>query len=106
MVSLELSWGWWVHHLDTKVLQGAYDEVQFSAILDLVGSSHFMSYPQLVCNSFKGRALPSFLLFHFEVYLLGLTFESSNSFCFLLFLPLFLFLCMFHNFLLKTTHFV
>ena len=45
MVSLELSWGWWVHHLDTKVLQGAYDEVQFSAILDLVDSNQFLSCP-------------------------------------------------------------
>ena len=46
----ELSWHWWVGHL-SSVLQGACDEaqgplaVEYSAILDLVGSSQFLSCP-------------------------------------------------------------
>ena len=50
------------------ILQRVYNEAQglleaeSSAILGLVGSNQFMSYPQGLCQSFKSCALPASLL--------------------------------------------
>ena len=38
-------------------------ENQIFCILDLAGSDQFVSYPQGLCHSFRGCALPSSLLF-------------------------------------------
>ena len=72
--ALELSWHLWVCHLTyASELQLAYNETQgllevkSSAILDLVGSNQFMSYPQWLCHSFKGCVLLLSLLFQYYI---------------------------------------
>ena len=61
---------WGCHLAYGNPLQCVYNEaqglpgVESSNILDLVGSNQYMSYPQRLCHSFKGCALPPFLLFH------------------------------------------
>ena len=73
--ALELSWGLWVCHLAyANVLQPAYNEaqgllvVESSTILDLVDSNQFMLYPQELCHSFKGCALPPSPLFQRDIH--------------------------------------
>lgn len=65
--ALKRSWCLWTCHL-ANVLQWTYNKAQVllevgsSAILGLISSNQFMSYPQWLCHSFKGCGLPPSLL--------------------------------------------
>ena len=53
-------------------------EVELPATLDLVGSNQFLSYPQWLCHSFKGCALPPSLLSQYEYTVVGKATFSTN----------------------------
>ena len=65
MVSLRTVLAWYVFHLShaNRIQQACNEaqgllEVKSSIILNLVGSSQLMMYPQGLCHSFRGCVLP------------------------------------------------